>query len=1154
MAYAHAQGIRGVAFTIKFDYRFDTNGFFDDPDARAALEAAADLWENVILDEFDDVPAGTTLDIRNPVTSASETVVLSSAVDDIIVFVGATQLSGNVLGFAGPDGVNAAGDVFAARISSDFRGTGPVTDFEPWAGTITFDADTNWNFGDAPLAQSQSDFISVAAHEIGHILGIGIAGAFDRWIINDVFTGPNAQAVTNGAGIPVESDGAHVVDGYAGETVLMDPTLTQGTSKTVTQFDKALLADIGYEIAGFTAQGFTPAIATEGAERIFGTETADVINGLGGNDTLQGAGGDDELRGGSGDDVFFGQSGTDTFVVAAGDGQNTIADFDLSSEKVRLIDSGFASAAAAAAAVTKVASNVSQLTFEDGTTVRIFHTSQSGTPLNASHFEVDAIEESQPEPPQPTNSAPTGNVFIEGIPEVGNTLSADTSTIADADGLGAFSYVWLRDGVVVSGETGTSFVLSEDDEGARLQVRVTYTDGEGTTHSLTSDRTEVIEAAPVTAEDTNSGDQGAGEDTGGNDANGEDQGSGDTTGGQGTDSGDQDTNQNTSEGETQDTPSDTPLPDVAETPTDQTPDDGGTPPQDENDNEPEAPATAVVYVIDPTSGPFEINDFNLNKDQLDFSAFIRADVTEAVLNASGTNGATLRFFDGTVVTINGPGVTGATIVHADIVVSGSNSAALGTITIEGGDQVGSTLTATIGEISDGDGVFEDTFALQWYRGDSQIDGATGTTYVLSDDDIGQVLTVKLTYTDLYGRTETVTSEDFSVGDGSEAGGEGDGDTNGNASDGENGGTGSDDDTDRQNGGDGDGVTSGDGNDGASDAGDGTDDSGADDSSDGGDGTGSSGADDDSDDGGRNDDGGNDTPVTATPFNDIFAARAGMSSIDGGDGTDTVVLTGSQSDYTLVIGPDTVTVTDKRSDGLGTLELTNIEQIDFGTALASGADAGPLDITQFNGFSDLTEEEFGAFVEMYIAYFNRAPDALGLAFWATAYARGTTLEEMAELFLDQDETRDAYPEDLLTVRFVAEVYNNVLGRNPDLEGLQFWREALDSGQVGHDEFILEVLGGVDAQPPSNASEAFVSQQRADQDFLQQKTDIGMLFAVERGMSDVADAASIMGLLDGSDESLQSAVAAIEAAYSDALDPEDGDFLMPLVGVLDSTFDV
>ena len=43
MAYAHAQGIRGVAFTIKFDYRFDTNGFFADPDARAALESAAAL-------------------------------------------------------------------------------------------------------------------------------------------------------------------------------------------------------------------------------------------------------------------------------------------------------------------------------------------------------------------------------------------------------------------------------------------------------------------------------------------------------------------------------------------------------------------------------------------------------------------------------------------------------------------------------------------------------------------------------------------------------------------------------------------------------------------------------------------------------------------------------------------------------------------------------------------------------------------------------------------------------------------------------------------------------------------------------------------------------------------------------------------------------
>jgi hypothetical protein len=46
-----------MAFDITFDYRFDATGFFDDPTARVALEEAGRLWEALIGDEFDEVPA-----------------------------------------------------------------------------------------------------------------------------------------------------------------------------------------------------------------------------------------------------------------------------------------------------------------------------------------------------------------------------------------------------------------------------------------------------------------------------------------------------------------------------------------------------------------------------------------------------------------------------------------------------------------------------------------------------------------------------------------------------------------------------------------------------------------------------------------------------------------------------------------------------------------------------------------------------------------------------------------------------------------------------------------------------------------------------------------------------------------------------------------
>ena len=52
------------------------------------------------------------------------------------------------------------------------------------------------------------------------------------------------------------------------------------------------------------------------------------------------------------------------------------------------------------------------------------------------------------------NDAPTGTPLITGTAQEGQTLTADVSGIADADGLGSFSYQWLRDGVAITGATG----------------------------------------------------------------------------------------------------------------------------------------------------------------------------------------------------------------------------------------------------------------------------------------------------------------------------------------------------------------------------------------------------------------------------------------------------------------------------------------------------------------------------------------------------------------------------------------------------------------------------------------------------------------------------------------------------------------------------
>ena len=306
-------------FNIEFDYRFDSSGFFNDPARRAALEAAADIWEGFIQDEFPNVPAGIEFTVDNPsVSGREERIVLNEEIDDLLIFVGARPLPGRTLGQAGPDGLDAAGTVFSNRING--------SDFQPWVGELTFDPEGNWFFDSTPntdgdIPFGQSDFISTALHEIGHILGIGTADVFEEIGAGGAFDGPNALNVNGGRPIPLERDLSHVQEGFLNDTVLLDPTSRNGTRELPTQVGLALLADIGYEISGFTAQGSTPPIASSGDDIIFGTILADAIDGLGGDDQIQGDRGNDRLNGGSGNDNLFGDAGNDTLNGDAGDDQ-----------------------------------------------------------------------------------------------------------------------------------------------------------------------------------------------------------------------------------------------------------------------------------------------------------------------------------------------------------------------------------------------------------------------------------------------------------------------------------------------------------------------------------------------------------------------------------------------------------------------------------------------------------------------------------------------------------------------------------------------------------------------------------------------------------------------------------------------------------------
>ena len=91
----------------------------------------------------------------------------------------------------------------------------------------------------------------------------------------------------------------------------------------------------------------------------------------------------------------------------------------------------------------------------------------------------------------------------------------------------------------------------------------------------------------------------------------------------------------------------------------------------------------------------------------------------------------------------------------------ANSAATGLPTASGTALVGETLTVGTSGISDGNGLSNPGFTYQWVRSiggtDTDISGATGSTYTLTDSDLAHTVKVKASFTDDDGYSETLTS-------------------------------------------------------------------------------------------------------------------------------------------------------------------------------------------------------------------------------------------------------------------------------------------------------------------------------------------------------------------------------------------------------------
>ncbi len=99
-----------------------------------------------------------------------------------------------------------------------------------------------------------------------------------------------------------------------------------------------------------------------------------------------------------------------------------------------------------------------------------------------------------------SNSPATGTVTITGTPQVGGVLTANLSNVTDPDGLVnvSYSYQWIADDGVTETDidhaTGETYRPITADEDKTVKVRVSFTDDEGNPESLTSAATGSVSA------------------------------------------------------------------------------------------------------------------------------------------------------------------------------------------------------------------------------------------------------------------------------------------------------------------------------------------------------------------------------------------------------------------------------------------------------------------------------------------------------------------------------------------------------------------------------------------------------------------------------------------------------------------------------------
>ena len=97
-------------------------------------------------------------------------------------------------------------------------------------------------------------------------------------------------------------------------------------------------------------------------------------------------------------------------------------------------------------------------------------------------------------------------------------------------------------------------------------------------------------------------------------------------------------------------------------------------------------------------------------------------------------------------------------------------------------------------------------------------------------------------------------------------------------------------------------------------------------------------------------------------------------------------------------------------------------------------------------------------KLYVAYFNRPADALGLNYWESVVtAAGGSTTAVSAAFAASPEYAATYA-GMSTAARVDAIYQNLFGRPAELAGLTYWGLAIDQGKVTVSAAVTAIAAG------------------------------------------------------------------------------------------------